>query len=119
MSEGKGAGMYGDVPDNRLEISGSVDDLNARLVLRGVLTTRTVETIDRYLAELKRQDIREVEIDLQGLTRLDSSGVALLLRVHYRAPEYGWRVSMVAPPDHLRWQLERLGVASRLPFVSA
>lgn len=119
MAEGKGAEMYGDMPDNRLEISSSVEDVNVRLVLRGVLATRTVDTLDRCLAELQRQDIRDVEIDLQGLTRLDSSGVALLLRVHYRAPEYGWRVSMVAPPDHLRWQLERLGVARRLPFVSA
>jgi ABC-type transporter Mla MlaB component len=107
------------MPDNRLEISGSVEDLNARLVLRGVLSTRTVETVDRYLTELLRQDIRELEIDLQGLTRLDSSGVAVLLRIRYRAPEYGWRVSMLAPPDHLRHQLERLDVARRLPFVNA
>jgi ABC-type transporter Mla MlaB component len=119
MNEGEGVEMYGDMPGNRLEISGSVEDLSARLVLRGVLATRTVETIDRYLAELQNQNIRELEIDLQGLTRLDSSGVALLLRVHYRAPEYGWSVSMVAPPDHLRAQLERLGVARRLPFASA
>jgi ABC-type transporter Mla MlaB component len=108
-----------DFPTTRLEGEAIIEGEQARLLLRGTLATRTVGRADGYVAELQRRGVRELEIDLSGLTRLDSSGLAFLLRVHHRAPEIGWEVAMVAPPAHLRSQMSRLGVAARLPFLSA
>lgn len=102
---------------NSLEGEASVDGDYARLTLRGTLATRTVDRADVYVEELRRHGVRQLEIDLSELRRLDSSGLAFLLRVHHRAPEEGWEVAMVAPPEHLRSQMGRLGVMSRLPFV--
>ena len=103
---------------NRLEGEATIDEQAAQLMLRGSLTTRTVDRADVYLVELRRQGVRELEIDLSGLTRLDSSGLAFLLRVHHRAAEEDWEISMVAPPPHLRSQIARLGIGSRLPFLA-
>ena len=104
---------------NTIEGHATIDGERARLVLTGTLATRTVDRADLYLTELQRRGVHEVEIDLSGLTRLDSSGLAFLLRVHHRAPKSGLYVTMVAPPEHLRSQISRLGVGERLPFVRA
>jgi anti-anti-sigma factor len=107
-----------DFAGTRLEGEAVIEGDQARLTLRGTLATRTVDRADVYVTELQRRGVRELEIDLSGLTRLDSSGLAFLLRVHHRAAEIGWEVAMVAPPEHLRSQMSRLGVGSRLPFLS-
>jgi len=104
---------------NTLDGQATIEGDRARLVLRGTLATRTVDRADLYVTELQRRGVHEVEIDLCGLTRLDSSGLAFLLRVHHRAPASGMHVTMVAPPEHLRNQISRLGVGTRLPFVNA
>jgi ABC-type transporter Mla MlaB component len=109
---------FGNFAPNTLEGEATIEGDQARLTLRGTLATRTVDRADVYVTELQRRGIRELEIDLSELTRLDSSGLAFLLRVHHRAPEDGWAVAMVAPPEHLRSQISRLGVATRLPFLS-
>jgi ABC-type transporter Mla MlaB component len=108
----------GDFAATSLEGEATIEGEQAWLKLRGTLATRTVDRADVYVTELQRRGVRELEIDLSELTRLDSSGLAFLLRVHHRAPEDGWEVAMVAPPEHLRSQMSRLGVASRLPFLS-
>lgn len=102
---------------NRLEGDATVEGDRARLNLRGTLATRTVERADAFLVRLHQHEVSELEIDLSGLTRLDSSGLAFLLRVKHRAAADGWEVSMVPPPPHLRNQIERLGLGNRLPFV--
>ncbi len=68
---------------------------------------------------LRQVGVEELDLDLQELTRLDFHGVALLLRIQHDAPNEGWSVTMVAPPEHLRHQLTRMGVASRLQFAAA
>ncbi len=109
--------MSENVATNQLAGEASVEGERARLALRGALATRTIDQADTYLDQLRRHGIRELEIDLSGLTRLDSSGLAFLLRVHHRAEEIGWAVSMTEPPAHLRSQVSRLGLDTRLPFV--
>ena len=109
---------FGNFASRELEGEATIDGEQARLTLRGTLATRTVDRADVYVTELQRRGVRELEIDLSELTRLDSSGLAFLLRVHHRAPEDGWEVAMVAPPEHLRNQISRLGITQRLPFLS-
>ena len=106
-----------DFATNNLEGEATIDGQRARLELRGTLATRTVDRADVYITELRRRGIRELEIDLSGLTRLDSSGLAFLLRIHHHAPKEAWEITMVAPPEHLRSQISRLGLGNRLPFV--
>jgi anti-anti-sigma factor len=113
------SGTHRDIPSNVLSIRASMHGRRCRLQLGGPLSLRTTDRLDRCLVQLRRGSITEVELDLQELTRLDSAGVALLLRLQHQAPRDGWSVAMVAPPDHLRHQLTRMGVAARLSFISA
>ena len=68
------------------------------LTLEGELTIYTVtETLSRLRAYLKEQDA--CELDLAGVTEIDSAGLQLLLWTRRTAAEQGARFHLVARSD--------------------
>ena len=107
----------GDNSQSRVHFEVSIDGRRGCLALDGALSMRTTDEVSRALLALRHRGVTELELDLHGLTRLDSAGVALLLRLQHRASEEGWTVTIIAPPEHLRHQIARLGLAERLRFA--
>ena len=72
------------------------------------------------MEELSRQiDLelpRQLNLDLGGVTFMDSSGIAVLLRVYRRLGELGGRVSVFHVPDQAGRVLRAAGVDKLMQF---
>ncbi len=53
---------------------------------------------------------RNLTLDLSGITFMDSSGIALLLRVHRHVSQYGGSLRVIAIPTQPRRVLDAAGV---------
>ena len=74
-----------------------------RLALRGDLTFATVETLHEPAARLlSAQQAGRVEVDLGGISRSDSAGLALLVGFIAAARDASLQLSFVGVPDRLR-----------------
>ncbi len=91
-----------------------------RVVLRpsGELDLTAVDVVDRQLRELCDAGFERLVVDLRGVTFMDSSGLALLLR-WTRAAEADGIVLQLYPggPDVMR-VVELAGVGDVLPLVA-
>jgi anti-sigma B factor antagonist len=93
-----------------------IEDDGTLLVLRlgGELDLSTVpavlEALDRH-----RTGRRALVIDLSGLDFMDSSGLALIVRLHQRRD--GTAVAFVAPGERVGRLLDMTGVRSTLTWV--
>lgn len=84
-----------------------------RCVLEGPVTMTNVEAV---LAEGERVfEGAQVEIDLAGLTEVDSSAVSLLLEWSRRAARRGQRLSFHNPPANLESLAALYGVSGLVP----
>jgi len=72
------------------------------LILAGDLDTRGNKLMERTLARLAERDIRRVTVDLDRLTFISRSGVALLLRLVYEVREAGGDAVFVNIPMSVR-----------------
>lgn len=69
--------------------------------------------IDEYLEE----DLsHRVVVDLSGVTFMDSSGIAVLLRVYRRAGEIGGKVVVRGTPDQAMKVLRAAGLPKLMKF---
>lgn len=69
-----------------------------RVLVAGELDMSNAKRLGDRLAEAEAGDPAELEIDLRGLTFMDSSGLAELFAAHRRARERGRHISIVK--DH-------------------
>jgi phospholipid transport system transporter-binding protein len=74
-----------------------------RLSLRGELTFTTVEQLDEPVERLRSaQQAGRVDVDLGGVTRADSAGLALLVGFIAAARESQFSVAFRGVPDRLQ-----------------
>ena len=89
----------------RAAVSGEVDHHGARAVME----------------ELSRQiDLelpRELILDLGGVTFMDSSGIAVLLRAHRQVGELGGSMTVVNVPDQAARVLRAAGLQRLIKFA--
>ena len=111
---------------------------NARPVGRGVMTPLGVEITGRRDAtrvsatgeidfgtqgELERtmidlsSDQRPLELDLSGVSFIDSSGLAMLLSMRNRCAECGGMLTLHAPSEQVRRVLELAGLSAAFTIV--
>ena len=90
-----------------------------------VLTAALIGELDHHAAADLRQKIdaamlscrpRRLNIDLTRLTFMDSSGIAVLLRIHRRAGEMGGDVTVRGVPDQAMRVLRAAGLPKLMKF---
>ena len=84
----------------RAAISGEVDHHRARAIME----------------ELSRQIDLELPLDLEGVTFMDSSGIAVLLRAYRRLGELGGAVKVVHVPAQAGKVLRAAGLDKLMEF---
>ncbi len=72
--------------------------------------------IARIDDELERTLSQQVTVDLSGVTFMDSSGIAVLLRVYRRAGETGGKVTVRGTPDQAMKVLRAAGLSKLMKF---
>jgi anti-anti-sigma factor len=90
-----------------------------RLAVEGELDLATAPTLSAHLEAASGTPGRAVVVDLERLTFLDSSGVALLLRAARRATAEGWTLSIVRTPAQALSVLKLCGLLDALPLDAA
>src|SRR5947209_2094872 len=91
----------------RIEIEAVGDSVHVRI--SGDLTLQTISThaaLRDPLAGIADDAPERVVLDLRGLTMIDSSGLATLLRSNARALRTGRRLVVVRPPPAIQRMLE-------------
>ncbi len=88
----------------RLSFQGELDHHSAEKALR-----EAEGIIDRYLP-------KNCILDLSGLSFMDSSGIAVILRIHRRMAETGGRLLVDRPADQARRVLDAAGLNRIVPI---
>ncbi len=90
-------------------------DATVTVALVGVLDDASVPAVEASVVRAaKDTGARRLRLDLGGLTFIDSSGLAMLIRLERRSGEYGFRFSVVEPSDAVRTRLDRTGLLALL-----
>jgi anti-sigma B factor antagonist len=82
----------------------------ALVMLAGELDTSNVAQLYEELAELTRQGVRHITIDLAGLEFVDSTGLSALIAAHKRAASQGGELILHSPGRDIRRQFQMTGV---------
>jgi anti-anti-sigma factor len=108
------------VRPTKLEITQSAEGPTVTLAIEGELDMRTIGQLSGRVAEALDRGARDLILDLRALDFMDSSGLRLLIELHDRAREEGWRLKLVAPAQEAAaLVLRATGADKALPFVEA
>jgi anti-sigma B factor antagonist len=83
----------------------------------GELDLATVRRLDARLEELRAEGVRQVVLDLRGLTFMDSTGLSLTVRWYEESRRDGFDLTLVQGEGAVRRLFELTGMEGRLPFV--
>ena len=95
------------------------DDAHVVLRLKGELDMSNVSLLDEAISELEKDGLEAVEIDLDEVSFIDSSGIRAFLKIGERSTERLPRISFGPPSKAVSRVLDIAGVADRLPWTSA
>jgi phospholipid transport system transporter-binding protein len=89
--------------------------------LQGELSFATAKQALKATARLlkDKKSATELSFDLEGITRTDSAGTALLIEWLRAAEQSGKRLRYARPPENLRAMARVAGVEGLLPFDPA
>lgn len=108
------------VRPTKFEIRERTDGTKVTLALHGDLDMRTLGKLSDRLSEHVTQGATDVIVDLRALTFLDSSGLRLLIQLHDRSRQEGWKLRLVHPEQEGAALVLRLTAADQnLPFIPA
>ena len=65
---------------------------------------------------LQAPDLRRIDLDLQGLQFIDSTGLGVIVRLHAEARQRGIELQLRRGPPHVHRVFEKTGLADALPF---
>jgi anti-sigma B factor antagonist len=99
-----------------LKIERDVQANAVRLSPLGELDLATVPQLEQEVQAMLARDLRDVVIDLGGLTFMDSSALRMFLMLNQRAGDEGWRLSLVNPSEQVRSVLQITGAEQSLPL---
>src|SRR3954470_2280819 len=91
----------------------STDDV-AEVVLIGSLDSSWSPYLSDRLDEVVRTGVREVRVDMSGVSYLSSNGIALLVRYHRQMRQIGGSFRIVADSEAIANVLNLTGVARML-----
>jgi anti-anti-sigma factor len=87
---------------------------HAVVLLAGELDTSNVGQLYEELAELTREGVRHVAIDLAELEFMDSTGLSAIIAAHKRAEALGGELILLAPTHDMRRLFEVTGIDTYL-----
>jgi anti-anti-sigma factor len=100
----------------RVDIQQDGDTATAMLV--GELDEANVAHAEAQLRALgRRPDVRQLVLDLAQLTFMDSTGIALLMRLERDARRHGHKLLIMEPSEAVRGRLDRTGLLSLLALA--
>ena len=79
----------------------------------------TAPLIADHLEAIASGEVRHLVLDLEGITFMDSNGVALLLGTWRRAAREGWTLTLANTPPVVADVLQTCGLLDVLPFGGA
>lgn len=84
-----------------LELGTTQEGTEATVSLRGELDTSTAHTLREALEKLRREGILEITIDLEHLSFMDSTGLAVFLGAMKRLRGVGGDVVLARPNERV------------------
>jgi anti-sigma B factor antagonist len=90
----------------------------AVVAVHGELDMSTVPEAEAAIADVARRK-RSVTVDLRGVEFMDSTGVALLIRVDAQARQDGFHLFVAKARDEVQRVLVMCGVEEQLEMVDA
>lgn len=114
-----GTGRPQRVPERRapVHVRREPGATSVTVALEGELDSGTVAEVERQLRQVAAGGSLLV-LDLSGLTFMDSSGIALVLRLQTLTRLAGWELTVIQGPPQVQRLLELTGVAERLRLVA-
>lgn len=107
-----------DRAEDRVEIREQRQGEDLTLWVEGELDLATAPALTKHLdAQIGGEQHSALTLDLSGVTFMDSSGLRLLIELHQRAQQDGWRLTLIAPQHEGAMLVLRMTGADRaLPF---
>jgi len=87
---------------------------SAVVKLVGELDTSTAAALYEQFAQLSRDGVSHVGLDLSELTFLDSTGISAIVAEHKRAGDLGGELIIFSPPNSIRRLFELTGLTEVL-----
>jgi anti-sigma B factor antagonist len=94
----------------RLLVERTQTDARTVLTVYGEIDVASVHELERQLEAAQRLAPRELVIDLDALTFMDSTGLYVLLRAYRNAKSNGYSLMLRRVPDHAMRLLRLTGV---------
>ena len=95
------------------EIAVNPDGDRVVVVPKGEIDLSTVPVLRRRLDEAARSGVKQLVLDLRGVSFLDSSGLKLILDQLDRDVDF----ALIAGPESVHRVFEITGLHARIPFV--
>ena len=86
----------------------------AVLTLAGELDASNVAQLYEELAQLSREGVLQITIDIAALEFVDSTGLSAIITAHKRAAASGGELIVLAPSDDMRRLFEITGIDTYL-----
>jgi anti-sigma B factor antagonist len=85
--------------------------------LEGEMDGSNARDLEDELIRIEGTGASLIVLDLTGLEFIDSTGLAVLIRAHWRATNDAHKLSLTRPPENIMRILELWGLDEELPFV--
>jgi anti-sigma B factor antagonist len=83
---------------------------HALVVLAGELDASTAGRLYERFAELARNDVNHVTVNVEGLTFIDSTGISVMVAEHKRAESMNGEMILLSPRPVVRRVIEVTGL---------
>ena len=90
------------------------EEKHALVLLSGELDASTAGQLYEQLAELTRDGVVHVDLDLSGLEFMDSTGLSVVVAEHKRTNASGGELMILSPQSQVRRLLEITGLTGIL-----
>jgi anti-sigma B factor antagonist len=108
----------GHQPGTTTPIHGKPLRMDIEVSLYGELDASNARDLERELCRWVQADgARKTVIDLRGLAGIDSTGLAVLLRIAHRARQVGHSVGLRRPAGQVGRMIALTGLEETLPFI--
>ena len=99
------------------EVLSETDGETGRLTVIGELDLATVPRLESAVDAMLAGEVRQITIDLEKLSFLDSSGVRLFLQLAQGAEHGAWTLTLSNLPERVGGIFKLTGVDESLPLV--
>ena len=89
----------------------------ARMTVAGELDIATVGQLEAEVGTVLARGVRELILDLSGLTFIDSSALRLFIVLNDRAAGEDWQLSLIRPAGAAMSIFQISGAEEHLPFI--